>query len=140
MHVDDPKPFGHWARKHIAHDPRWTKHYEPASLTSMLTQGLLPPLRPVERAGGQFLYAEHDVDVWLNKLDSWVAEQPARRAAMEAERQRRRQIAQEEEMARLRLVQSQLRNDQAAQEKFLAERDAWEAEQKQVWERANAGR
>ena len=140
MQFDEPKPLGYWTRKHIANDPRWTKHYEPASLTSMLNQGLVPPLAHAGRVNGQLLYNEGEVDAWLDKLDAWVAGQPARRAELEAERQARRRVAQEQQMAQIRREQQQMREFQQAQEQFLADREAHEAADRAAWERANGRR
>ena len=89
MEFDD-KPMGYWMRRHIANDPRWTKHYVPATLGPMLSapEPGFPDLKPAFMASRQYLYAPDAVDRFFDELDAWVAAAPARAEARRLENQR----------------------------------------------------
>jgi len=125
-YCDEPKPFGHWTRRHVAADPR-CPYRDANSLQAALNnrESGRPQLKPIMRMYGTFLYAEADVERWFSAIAQWQREEPQRRAARRAEDEARQNRKTAEVMAQGALQSEILQAHQQAHAEHEAAREEW---------------
>jgi hypothetical protein len=113
--------FGKLTRKEIA--PMVGR--SAIDLNGRLNETGCPPLEPCFKVGPTYLYDPFTVREWVPKFLQWEAEAPARAAARKEEVRRLRGQAIADEQARAKQQYDLLKQDEAAQAQFLADREAW---------------